>query len=83
MPDLPPSALAALDEAQASFSKTPLSGELTRKLEAMHVRRALSQARRSAAKDQVPVALYLPKHGEALVILEANRLSDLLGKEDA
>lgn len=77
-PDLPPRALQALEAARASFGGKTLKVSLVHKLAPMHVRRALATARREAADDQMPCALYLPKGGEALVIVEAEEFAGLL-----
>ncbi len=81
-PELPPSALKALEEAQVSFSKPglgkPLKVSLVYKLDPMHIRRALASARREAEDDQAPAVVYAPKGGEALIIMPADALAGLL-----
>ncbi len=81
-PDLPPRALQALEAARASFGGKTLKVSLVHKLAPMHVRRALATARREAADDQMPCALYLPKGGEALVIVEAEQFASLLERSE-
>jgi hypothetical protein len=82
-PDLPPRARKVLEEAQASFSGKPLKVSLVYKLDPMHVRRALASARREASSDQVPVALYLPKGGEALIIMPADDAAGLFERSSS
>ncbi len=82
-PDLPPSALQVLTEAQASFSDKPLKVSAVYKLAPMHVRRALATARREAADDQIPAAVYSPEGGEALIIMPAEELASLLERGEA
>ncbi len=79
-PDLPPRALQALEAARARFGGKTLKVSLVYKLDPMHIRRALSAARREAADDQVACALYAPKGGEALIIVPADELASLLAR---
>jgi hypothetical protein len=49
-------------------------------LSPLQVKKALALARRNAAPGQVPTALYTPKHGAALIVLEADDLGALLSE---
>lgn len=62
MPELPQSALQILETAAESFSQKSLKGELLYRLTLPDVKRALATAQRQARADQVPAALYGPKH---------------------
>ncbi len=77
-PDLPPSALQALEEAREAFAEKPIMLAWTSKLDPFSIRRALATARREGADDQTPAVLYAPKSGEALVIVQAEEFASLL-----
>jgi hypothetical protein len=42
------------------------------------VRQAMAEARKDAAPEQIPRALFAPKHGEALVVVRADDLEALV-----